>query len=252
MLFRVSGSLISNRNSVSLSALVPTMALRTVRAWKLLLVSLAFCLSDVVGFLGATWLTTRVPGLVIMHNRLVDDIRTVYHLALSSTSVLLSQQRDAVVHLKGCLRSRWHAGVLFFQHHAFQTLSLFNIFQRIYLSLPRLRIRIVGVFRTLLLRKFLVKIDPQTFQNGLPFVKELFLSELACKRCELCIFAQFTRRCETFNRLATDLGVDLSLQLGLRNFRRGCIWLLNCFVLPLLRLIDLVFGLFWLNLDVCG
>jgi len=212
MLFRVSGSLISNRNGVCLSALVPTMALRTVRTGKLLLVSLAFCLSDIVGFLGATWLTTCMPGLVIMHNRLVDDISTVYHLALSTTSVLLSQQRDAVVHLKGCFRSRWHAGVLFFKHHAFQTLSLLNIFQRIYFSLPRLRIRIVGVFRTLLLHNFLVKVDPQTIQNGLPFVKKLFLSKLACKRCELCIFAQFTRRCETFNRLYTNLGVYLSLQ----------------------------------------
>ena len=56
-----------------------------------------------------------MPGmasLIIVHDRLVNEVRTVYKLALTSTAVLLVQKSDAVVHVQGGLRGRRHPAVL--------------------------------------------------------------------------------------------------------------------------------------------
>lgn len=59
-----------------------------------------------IALFGSAWLTARQPCLIIVHNRLVDSVCTVDELALPPSIVLLLvQQRDAFMHLKGRLRS---------------------------------------------------------------------------------------------------------------------------------------------------
>ena len=50
--------------------------------------------------------------LVIVHDRLINEVSTIDKLALTSPAILLVQEGDAVVHVQGGLRSRRHATIL--------------------------------------------------------------------------------------------------------------------------------------------
>ena len=44
-----------------------------------------------------------MPCLIIVHDRLVNEVGTVDKLALASSAILLVQKSDAIVHVKGGL-----------------------------------------------------------------------------------------------------------------------------------------------------
>ena len=50
--------------------------------------------------------------LVIVHDRLVNEVSAIDELALASAAILLVQEGDAIVHVQGGLRSRRHATIL--------------------------------------------------------------------------------------------------------------------------------------------
>ena len=55
------------------------------------------------GLFGTAWLAACMPRLVVVHDGLVNEIGTVDELTLTSTTVLLIQKRDTIMHMNGSL-----------------------------------------------------------------------------------------------------------------------------------------------------
>ena len=98
-------------------------SLCTVRTCQLFWMS---CLLN-AGLFGTAWLATCMPRLVVVHDGLVNEIGTVDELTLTSTTVLLIQKCDTIMHMNGSLWGRWHPTVLLLKHHSLHWLGLFDV-----------------------------------------------------------------------------------------------------------------------------
>lgn len=148
-------------NCSCLRTLIASLGLCSIGTCHLFRVALFY----VCRFLRAPGLAVGMSGLIIVHDGLINI--AVHELTLPACTILLVEQRYAVVHLNGIILVMiiwWHASTraLLFKHHPFHALCFLNV-HGINLSLTICLLVIVifssGVLRALLITHLHVVLD---------------------------------------------------------------------------------------------